>query len=64
MSDPVKIGVIEWADFPTVCNERLGYIPAANSILSKSELDTLGFVYASGTKKLISPVYGRIVYLL
>ncbi len=62
--DKLVIGKIDWSEYTAVCQERLGYVPEANSRLSKFELDQLGFTYASGSKKLVSPVYGKIIYLL
>lgn len=68
MFGPIAMGKkgtkVAWVNFNTLCSNFLGYIPLENAKLTQQELNAVGFVYASGDKKLTATPFGRIYRLL
>lgn len=68
MFGPIAMGKkgtkVAWVNFNERCSSFLDYIPQQNVKLTEKELTAVGFVYASGEKKLTNTPFGRVYRLL
>jgi hypothetical protein len=68
MLGPIAMGKkgtkVAWVNFNALCSHFLGYVPPKDTKLTQKELNTLGFVYACGERKLTGTTYGRVYHLL